>query len=287
MTSLFLYSRSLATWSAYRPMTTVGMDSRGRRGRRSAARVSFPPLFSVKRWIQGPTDVCKPLLLLPASDLDLAVEEAELLESFGRDVLARVVRQTLVAPKAEDGRRSASAGRPRPKPDGTGRTRCCRSSRPSCRLLEWVLVGGLKVDSFQPTQLLRFGSVRGSQPRRPSHLPRPSTLKFPMMSSTRISARTGAAAFSRSLASSSSSTPPQRTTFHLPPSTSVFPYGAVSSQTALFRNIGWTIEHDQSWAVVGTGKGRKGLIEVGLLRRAQSELAESAHPPRRPLALPI
>jgi hypothetical protein len=50
------------------------------------------------RCLQGLTDVGEPVGLGTAGDGDLAVEEAELLQTGRGDVLARVVRQTLVAP---------------------------------------------------------------------------------------------------------------------------------------------------------------------------------------------
>jgi hypothetical protein len=51
-------------------------------------------------------------------------------------------------------------------------------------------------------------------------------------------------------------------TFRLPPRTSVYRYGSFAAGRALFKDIGWTMDQRERWAIVGSGKSRKDLIEV-------------------------
>lgn len=59
-------------------------------------------------------------------------------------------------------------------------------------------------------------------------------------------------------------------TFNLPPKTSVHRYGSFAAGQALFKDVGWTMEERDRWAIVGSGKGRKNLIEVSGSEAAQA-----------------
>ncbi|CED84344.1 Predicted transporter (ABC superfamily) [Phaffia rhodozyma] len=51
-------------------------------------------------------------------------------------------------------------------------------------------------------------------------------------------------------------------TFRIPPNTAVHRFGDHKGTHPLFRDLGWTIQSNERWAVVGGGSGRKSLVEV-------------------------